>query len=129
MSSIQDCIQEALNRTTCDAGTISIKVHLLHHIYKEVAEISKYRPQCYFSIAGQWLLSPDELYILCNINSLRKDNFFNILNTWKNDRNHWFIGDKHYFSLFKLIQSAGFIDEIIPCTLYAMPSSKKGDLC
>lgn len=128
MSSIHDCLQEALNRTTCDATTISVKAHLLHHIYKEVAEISKYRPQCYFSIAGQWLLTSDELYILCNINSLRKDKFLKILNTWKNDRNHWFIGDTHYFSLFKLIESAGFIDEILPCTLYAMPYSEKGNI-
>lgn len=116
MSTIDDCLMNALEQTKKQLALLEAQRRLLGNVYHELRDIRlDQEPSC-AAILKECLFSVDELFTLFYIHPSKRQEFESEMLTYKYYAQH--IGSQSYYSLFKLMASESFLSAITPLTLY-----------
>lgn len=116
MSTIDDCLMNALEQTKKQLALLEAQRRLLGNVYHELRDIRLEQERSCAAILKECLFNVDELFTLFYIHPSKRQEFESEMLTYKYYAQH--IGSQSYYSLFKLMASESFLSAITPLTLY-----------
>lgn len=116
MSTIDDCLADALEQTKKQLALLEARRRLLGNVYHELKDMRLEQNQPCAAILKECLFNVDELFTLFYIHPSKRQEFESEMLSYKYYAQH--IGSQSYYCLFKLIASESFLVSITPLTLY-----------